>query len=401
MAEKKRRARGEGSIRQRSNGSWEARFVIGVDPGTGKDIRKSVYGKTQKEVRKKMTEAVAALDKDDYREPCKMTLGQWLDIWAKEYWADLKDRTRESYECQIRNHIKPCLGNIKLDALNVHTIQKFYNGLSEEQDGHKELSPKTVRVIHGALHAALRQAVEVGYLRTNPADVCKLPKRSRKDIKPLDEDSTAVFLDAIRGHRFENIYVTDIFTGLRRGELCGLTWDCVDFKSGTILVNKQLQRKTRERAVKGEDSHILVMSPKNDKSRTIKPAPFVMDVLKAQRARQVEWRLKAGPCWEGDPQGDFVFTDELGRHLIPDTVYRNLKRVMKSIGLPETRLHDLCHTYTVASIQAGDDIKTVQGNLGHATAAFTLEVYAHVTDQMKEASANRMQEYIERAKKSG
>ena len=192
-----------------------------------------------------------------------------------------------------------------------------------------------------------------------------------------------------------------IFTGLRRGELCGLTWDCIDFKSGTILVNKQLQRKTKERSIKGEDSHILALSTKNSKTRTIKPAPFVMDVLKSQRARQAEWRLKAGPCWEGDPQGDFVFTDELGRHLIPDTVYRNLKRIMKTIGMPETRLHDLRHTYTVASIQAGDDIKTVQGNLGHATAAFTLEVYAHVTDQMKEASANRMQEYIKRINKSG
>ena len=85
MAEKKRRARGEGSIRQRKDGTWEARFVAGVDPGTGKDIRKSVYAKTQKEVRKKMTEAIAALDKDDYREPSKMTVGQWLDVWAAEY----------------------------------------------------------------------------------------------------------------------------------------------------------------------------------------------------------------------------------------------------------------------------------------------------------------------------
>ena len=128
MAEKKRRARGEGSIRQRPNGTWEARFVIGVDPGTGKDIRKSIYGKTQKEVRKKMTEAVAALDKDDYREPCKMTLGQWLDIWCKEYWSDIKNYTKASYAAHIQNHIKPCLGAVKLELLAPHTIQKFYNG---------------------------------------------------------------------------------------------------------------------------------------------------------------------------------------------------------------------------------------------------------------------------------
>lgn len=401
MAERKRRARGEGSIRQRPNGSWEARFVVGVDPGTGKDIRKSVYGKTQKEVRKKMTEAIAALDKDDYREPCKMTLGQWLDIWSREYWNDIKDRTCESYECQIRNHIKPCLGAIKLDSLNTHTIQQFYNSLGRDQDEHKVLSSKTVRVVHGVLHKALQQAVENGLLRTNPADTCKLPKKGQRNIKPLDEDATAAFVDAVKGNRFENILLVTVFTGLRRGEVCGLTWDCIDFKTGSILIDKQLQRKTKAQVVKGEESHILVASTKSNKTRTIKPAPFVMDLLRGQRAKQAEWKLKAGACWSGDAQGDFVFTDELGRHLIPDTVYRNLKRVAKSIGLPETRLHDLRHTYTVASIQAGDDVKTVQENLGHATAAFTLEVYAHVTDKMKEASANRMQKYIENIKKSG
>lgn len=395
MAEKKRRARGEGSIRQRSNGSWEARFVVGVDPGTGKDIRKSVYGKTQKEVRKKMTEAVAALDKDDYREPCKMTLGQWLDVWAENYWNDIKNHTKASYAAHIRNHIKPCLGAIKLDALNTHTIQQFYNGLLNTQDGHEALNPKTVHNCHGVLHSALEQAVAIGYMRSNPADACTLPKKTKKEIKPLDDEATALLLRAIKGHRFEYIYLTDVFTGMRRGEVCGLTWDCIDFEAGSILINKQLQKE------RGKDGKYVLPTTKSDKSRVIVPAPFVMDALKAQRARQAEWRLKAGPCWEGDALGDFVFSDELGRHLYPDTVYRNFKRIVKSVGLPETRLHDLRHTFAVASLQAGDDVKTVQGNLGHATAAFTLDVYGHVTDQMKRDSADRMQKYIDKIKKSG
>ena len=140
MAEsKKRRARGEGSIRQRKDGTWEARFVVGIDPGTGKDIRKSVYAKTQKEVRKKMTEAIAALDKDDYREPCKMTLDQWLDIWSKEYLGSVKPRTVADYKDNIKNHIKPALGAIKLDALTAHAIQKFYNSLAKPaSDGGKK-----------------------------------------------------------------------------------------------------------------------------------------------------------------------------------------------------------------------------------------------------------------------
>ncbi len=395
MAEKKRRARGEGSIRQRPNGTWEARFVIGVDPGTGKDIRKSIYGKTQKEVRKKMTEAVAALDKDDYREPCKMTLGQWLDIWCKEYWSDIKNYTKASYAAHIQNHIKPCLGAVKLEVLAPHTIQKFYNGLLEAQDGHEALNPKTVHNCHGVLHSALEKAVAIGYLRSNPADACTLPKKTKKAIKPLDDDATALFLGAIKGHRFETIYLTDIFTGMRRGEVCGLTWDCIDFKAGSIYINKQLQKE------RGPGGKYVLPTTKSDKSRVVVPAPFVMDALKAQQAKQAEWRLKAGPCWEGDALGDFVFTDELGRHLVPDTVYRNFKRIVKAVGLPETRLHDLRHTFAVASLRVGDDVKTVQGNLGHATASFTLDVYGHVTDQMKRESADRMQQYIEKIKKSG
>ena len=396
MAEKKRRARSEGSIRQRKDGTWEARFVTGIDPGTGKEIRKSVYAKTQKEVRKKMTEAVAALDKEDYKEPCKMTLAQWLNIWSTEYWNDIKESTCASYRATIKNHIIPNLGAVKLDALNAHTVQKFLNSLSKESDSHTALNPKTVHNVHGVLHKALAQAVAIGYLRANPTDACTLPKKIHKKITPLDEDTTALFLEAVKGHRFEYIYLTTIFTGMRRGEVCGLTWDCVDFATGSITINKQLKK---ERGVGG--AYVLPLSTKSDKARTIVPAPFVMDILKAQKVRQAKWRLKAGPIWEGCPLGDLVFTDELGRHLVPDTVYENFKRIMRSLGFPETRLHDLWHTFAVASIRAGDDIKTVQGNLGHATAAFTLDVYGHVTDQMKRESADRMQQYINRMKKSG
>lgn len=389
MAAKKRRARGEGSIRQRKDGTWEARFVIGIDPGTGKDIRKSVYAKTQKEVRKKMTEAVAALDNDDYKEPCKMTLAQWLDIWAAEYLKGVKPRTVEAYLCQIKNHIKPNLGALKLDTLSPHTIQKFYNGLSEDRDRRLGLSAKSIKNIHGILHSALQQAVAIGYIRANPTDVCTLPKVIHKELKPLDEDATTLFIEAIQGHRYEVVFLVTLFTGMRQGEVLGLTWECVDFARGTVTINKQLQKTTT-----GGSVYVLVPT-KNGKGRVIAPAPDVMDLLRAQKRRQAEWRLKAGPLWE---DSNLVFTDELGKHFSHHTVYQNFKRVVASIGFPDVRFHDLRHSFAVASIRAGDDIKTVQGNLGHATAAFTLDIYGHVTDQMKRESANRMQQYIRRIK---
>lgn len=392
MAEKskKRRAKGEGNIRQRPNGTWEARFVVGVDPGTGKDIRRSVYAKTQKEVRQKMTAAIAALDNDDYREPCKMTLGQWLDVWQREYLGAVKPRTVVDYSNNIRKHIKPALGAVKLDALLTHTIQKFYNSLVKPVDeGGKGLAPKTLKGIHGVLHKALQQAVMLNYIRSNPTDACTLPRVVRKEIRPLDEEDTARFLQAIKGHPYETIFFVTIFTGMRRGEVLGLTWDCVDFTTGTIVVNKQLQPDTSD----GRKYNLV--TTKNGKGRVIAPASNVMQRLRAHQRQQLEMRLKAGPAWTDT---GLVFTNGVGAHLSPHTVYNNYKRVVESIGLPNARFHDLRHTYAVAAIKSGDDIKTLQVTLGHATASFTLDFYGHVTDQMKHESAGRMQKYIDSIK---
>ena len=123
------------------------------------------------------------------------------------------------------------------------------------------------------------------------------------------------------------------------------------------------------------------------------PAPWVMNVLKERKCLQEKHKVQAGNAWS-NPK-NLVFTNEHGGNLIPQTVVRQFKEIVTSIGRPDARFHDLRHSYAGAAILAGDDIKTVQGNLGHATAAFTLDVYGHVTDQMRSASAMRMQSYIQ------
>lgn len=378
-------ARGGGTIRQRPDGRWEARFTVGRDPGTGKQVQRSVYGATQKEVRQKLAQITAAIDNGTYTVPSKMTVGQWLDIWSRDYLGGVKPFTVLNYNQHIKNHIKPALGAVKLEALNAHTIQGFYNSLGKPQGDKPGLSAKTVKCIHGVLHKALSQAVKVGYIRFNPAESCELPRIERKEIKPLDNEEIGAFMKAIQGHRFEALYLVTLFTGLRRGEVCGLTWDCVDLDLGTILVNKQLQN------VPGQPGEFRLVSSKNGKGRTIAIAPFVVEVLRRHKVQQAEARLKAGPLWQNS---GFVFCNEAGEHLSPNTVYHNFKRIAASIGLPDARLHDLRHSYAVASLRAGDDIKTVQGNLGHHTAAFTLDTYGHVTEEMKRASAERMEAFI-------
>ncbi len=389
----KRGAQGAGTIRQRKDGRWEARYTVGKDPGTGKQVQRSVYGETQKEVRQKLQRACTAIDDGAYLEPAKMTLGQWLDVWEREYIGDVKPFTVRSYSDQIRNHIKPALGAVKLSALASPDIQKFYNGLQRGTEGKGGLSPKTIKNIHGVLHRALVQAVELGYLRYNPADACKLPRVTRKAIKPLESGEIAAFLNAIQGRPFEAIFKIDLFTGMRQGEILGLTWGCLDFERGTILIEKQLQRE------KKKGGAYLLEPLKNDKSRVITPAPTVMQELRQQRTRQRIQRLAAGETWDTGGFPDLVFTNETGGHLVHHRVYRHFKQLAAQIGLSDARFHDLRHSYAVAALQSGDDIKTVQETLGHHTAAFTLDVYGHVSEKMKQDSANRMEQFIKSVEK--
>lgn len=340
----------------------------------------------------KLKAATAAIDNGTYIQPNKQTLGQWLDIWEKTYLGGVKPRTREIYADNIRLHIKPAPGAVRLEALNTHEIQQFYNALGEPSKTRSiGLSPKTIKDIHGVLHKALQQAVEIGYLRFNPADACKLPRVERKELAPLDDAQITAFLQEIHGARFETLLTVTLFTGMRKGEVLGLTWDSVDFKSGTITINKQALLHERDTG-----GGFRLGSTKNGKSRTIAPASAVMALLKQHKTAQAQQRLKVGRMWENTA---LVFTDEIGRPLTKATVYRAFKQAAAAIGRPEARFHDLRHSYAVAAIRSGDDIKTVQGNLGHATAAFTLDVYGHVTEQMKQASAAHMDAYIKTVSK--
>lgn len=387
-------AAGTGNIRKKTktvNGKlytwWEARYTAGYDPGTGKQIQRSISGKTQKEVTKKLKEATAALDAGNYIAPNKMTVGEWLAIWEKEYLGGVKPATVCAYKATIKNHLKPNFGAIRLEALSAHVIQSFYNGLTKEDTG---LSPKTVKNIHGVLHKALQQAVLNEYIHTNPTNACILPRVEKKEIKPLDEEQITEFLQAIRGHQFEYLYTVTLFTGMRKAEAMGLTWDRVDLIKGTITIDRQLQQV---RSGKGE---YRLAPTKNSKGRTVTVAPFVVQTLKKQKHRQLVNRLQYGECWEDT---GFVFTNELGQHLREHTVYMNYKKIVKEMGIEESRFHDLRHSYAVASIKSGDDIKTVQEHLGHATASFTLDVYGHVTEQMQKESAARMENFIKAVNK--
>lgn len=375
------RAKGEGSITKRKDGRWEARVTVGYDPGTGKPVRKSFYGRSQREVKEKMQTAQGQITSGDWLEPSRITVEDWMRIWAEDYTGHLKPRTTIMYRGYINNHIIPGLGKAPLQKLQPHDVQKFYNKLS------KDLAPKSVKNIHGILHKALKQAVANGMMRANPADFCTLPKAKRAEIKPLGEEEMKAFIHKSleKTDTSRLFFAVDMLTGMRQSEILGLTWENVDLENGLIYVKQQLQ------LVGGK---YVLLTPKHDKERVISISPYVVKLLQRQELEQKKWQMAAGPVW--DNPNNYVFTDELGDNLKRHTIYKRFKKIAAEIGCPDARFHDLRHTYAVFSLRAGDDIKTLQDNLGHHTAAFTLDVYGHVTEEMKKASADRQQALVEK-----
>lgn len=410
MAKETRRAQGTGSIYKRTvtrNGKeysyWEAQVTLGYDPGTGKQIRKAYTGKTKREVTEKLQAAAVAVQDNDYFEASKITLGAWLDLWLSEYCGDKKYLTRQKYETDCRVHIKPALGAVKLSKLTAPQIQKFYNELgrtgkktqTKDSKGNTivktaPLSAKSIRCIHGALSKALDTARRQGMIKQNPTELCTIPKIEKKEIAPLTDGQIKEFVRLCDGEVYGNIYKVIVFTGLREGEALGLTWDCVDFERGELKITKQLQRR-------GKTDELVPL--KNSKPRYLTVPPFVLDILRQQQTKQLEERFAAQEAWKGfktteERKTALVFTKPDGTNITAAALYQRYKHLAEKIGAPDSRVHDLRHTYAVLSLQNGDNVKTVQENLGHATAAFTLDVYGHVSEKMKQDSADRMQKYI-------
>ena len=328
-----RAASGAGSIRQRPDGRWEARVTVGSNPGTGKPIRRSIYGDTQAAVRKEMTAVLRDVDRGTYQTPSKMTVKIWMETWLDTFCTGLKPLTVSAYNTAMKTHIVPAFGAMPVQELKGIHVQKLFNDMLEAGK-----SPKTVKNTAAILHKALSVAVKQGYIAANPCEAAEVPKVTRHEIKPLTDAEIPVFLAAIEDHPFRNAYGLCLFAGLREGECLGLTWDCVDFDRGRITVRQQLQKSRTE-----SGTYRIVSSTKSGKVRVIEPPTVAFDYLRSERTRQVENRLRAGKLW--DNAQDLVFTNPLGGHVVIETFRRNFKRLAASMGRPDLRPHDLRYPY--------------------------------------------------------
>ena len=372
----KKRANGEGNIRKRKDGRWEGRFTAGHDPSTGKQVIKSVLGKTQAEVKEKLKKAMDDAQKVDFTKSGKYTVGLWMDEWFENV-AKIKVRasSHQTYRGYIDNHIKPNIGNIPIEKLTTMDLQKFYRKLLtkgrieriESKDQPKGLSAKTVRNINQVISSAMDLAVAQKIIPANPTNACALPKIEHQEMQTIPTEQLQVFLLEAKATGVYEMYYIELATGLRRGELLGLKWQDIDWKNGVIKVRRQVARvdgQIKEAPLKTKNSY-----------RTVTISQQAIEVLKEQKKKTND---------------AYVFPSPNGGPISPDSVNNMLKRVLERAVIPKVRFHDLRHTFATIALQNGVDIKTVSGMLGHFSAGFTLDTYAHVTTSAQKEAAQTM-----------
>ena len=364
----KRRGNNEGSIFQLPSGRWRAQVSVG-----GQRLSNSFA--TQREGRAWLRATRDQVEDGLMIDGARTALGNYCEYWLETAKPSLRLKTWLQYAQIVRQHIAPDLGQIKLKDLRPDQIQGLYTRKLETGTG-----VRTVRLIHAVLHRALGRALKWGLLRRNPCDAVDKPQQVRKEMKTWNVDQVRVFLETARGHRLEALFHLAIHTGLRQGELLGLWWSDLDWKTGELQVQRQLQRVSGEGFVFSE--------PKTASGRrSIALDAATLSKLREHCKRQKEKRLMVGGRWQ---EQELVFTSTVGTPLDQSNLIRQFKMILKKAGLPEIRFHDLRHTTASLLLELGIHPKVVQEILGHSSITVTMNTYSHVGPKLQKEAVARI-----------
>lgn len=370
----KRRPSGDGMVRKRDDGRWEGRIVVGHKE-SGDPIFRYVSAGSQKELMNKLRRDMEEYRAVELTEGSQMTLGEWLDRWLEEYMAPtIRDTSLSSYRRYIDCHIKPRLGYKKISRVTVDDVRRLYQELREEgrledhpEYGHR-LSATTVRRIHSVFHQAMGAAMREGLIARNPTEGIALPKKKPPMMKILNNEQLERFMEEIKKDEvWHDFFYTELTTGLRRGEICGLMWSDFDEKKGTLSIRRTVHIQ--------EGGHLTMGETKTGQGRRIITLPPSTAQLLAERKK--------------GSYSQWIFPNPLHpeRPTNPSGAYSHLKLLLKRAGLPDIRFHDLRHTFATHALTSGVDAKTLSGILGHTKASFTLDTYTHVTGDMHRRAA--------------
>ena len=373
----KRRPSGDGMVRKREDGRWEGRIVVGHKEN-GDSIFRYIYADTQKELTAKLRQHIDIYQGVDLTEQSRMTLGEWMDQWLENITGTIRPTTLTRYQGAIRIHINPHLGGKPITQVTGKDVQKLYDALASHgnQITGKGLASSTIRGIHSMLHEAMDAAKQAGLIPWNPTEEIPTPKFTCKVKQILTDEQLDVFMAIIQQDDiWHDFFYTELTTGLRRGEICGLMWSDFDEAHGTLSIRRTVHAQKGGRLTTGE-------TKTGTGKRTITLPPSTAKLLAERKTRSYsEW----------------IFPDPLRpeRPTRPNTAYTHMKVLLKQAGLPSIRFHDLRHTFATHALASGVDAKTLSGILGHTKASFTLDTYTHVTGDMQKRASEIVGGFME------
>jgi integrase len=339
---------------------------------------KSVYARNKSECRRKLREAIVARDGGLAVDPKNLTVATYLERWLEDsVKGSVKIRTYDDYRYCVDKHIAPELGRLKLDKLNAIHVQNLYAKKL------RSLSNETVLHIHRTLRRAFNQAVRWRLIRENPALDVDPPRKEKRPATVLSGEQVLRFIEVSGTRRLFPLYVLDALTGLRAGEILGLSWDDLSRDREGPLLN------VRRRLLNSSEGVRLEEGTKAGQGMVVRLPELGDAVLRIHRKRQLEERMKAGPKWE---DMGLIFTTRTGRHIHPNNISGYLRKDLKAAGLPRVRFHDLRHSLATIMAADGAHVAVIAGMLGHANPTTTLSTYTHFVPGMQSMAVSRLNE---------
>lgn len=380
------RGKGEGSIRKRKDGRWEAALTVGYT-SNGNPKRRSVYGKTRKEVADALFQLGSKYGKGLLANPDKITVSEFLNQWLEDKSDTKKPTTVAGYRNAVEKHIVPKLGKVRLQQLQPTHVQNLYRELRRDRTDEKGKVIKglgnSLRLVHCVLRDAFKRAVKLDLVAVSPISKVDAPSTTRFDGKAWTTDQAKAFLEASHSSRWCALFHLALTTGLRRGELLGLYWDDLDMTAKKLMVKRNYTTA---------GGTPMILEPKTHRStRPVALTDWDVRVLEDHRAgQQAERELSA--IWEGD---QWVFSTSIGTPINPANLSREFKRIVKLAEVPDIRFHDLRHSSASLAILAGVELKVLSERLGHSSTRITSELYQHTYSSQHEEAADALGALLE------
>ena len=372
---KQKRKNGEGTVRLRKDGRWEGRVVIGYDD-KGKPKTKSVLAHNKGECVEKLEKLKEECGRTAEKLKPDMPFGEWIDFWYQYFSSPkLRPTTQATYENRIYGHIIPSIGKIPISKLTQNDLQQFYAKL--KRTGRKVnvelkgtgVSDRMVRSCHALCRSSLEKAVEEGLITRNPSIGCKLPPKKNGEMKVLTQNEIVRLLNQAYDEGYYELFLLELTTGLRRGEILGLKWRDLNLETGELNIKRQLTTKG-------------ISVPKTKSSiRTILLPPDMLELIREmKKTAKYDW-IFPSPVKEGEPRN-------------PTAITKRFRIMLERAHCKHVRFHDLRHTFATMALENGMDVKTLSAMIGHVSSETTLNIYSHVTDTMRAQAAVKIDREI-------